>query len=149
MHTVGQPKPTKASLTALAETNATFTVGPTSTPLTGRTAAIHHRQGTVFSFRLDQPATVRTAIQTILTGRRVGGHCVAATPALRTRPPCARTVTLATLTRTGHAALNHVAFSGRISGRALKPGSYRAAFTATDAAGNSAPQTLSFTIAAH
>ena len=134
-------------MTALTETNATFTVASTSTPLTGRTVAVRHEKGTVFSFRLDQAATVKLAIQANLAGRRVGDRCVTATKALRHKPRCTRTVTTATLTRTAHTALNTIAFSGRISGRALKPGSYRAVFTATDAAGNSAPKTLSFTVA--
>ena len=123
-HTVAapKPKPTKAVMTALTETNATFTVASASTPLTGRTAAVRHQKGTVFSFRLDQPATVKIAIQANLAGRRVGGRCVTATKALRHKPRCTRTVTIATLTRTAHTALNKVAFSGRISGRALKTG---------------------------
>ncbi len=148
-HTVAAPKPqpTKAVLTALTETNATFTVASTSTPLAGRTAAVRHPKGTVFSFRLDQAATVKLVIQANLAGRRVGGRCVAATTALRHKPRCTRTVTTATLTRTAHTALNKIAFSGRISGKALKPGSYKAVFTATDAAGSSQPKTLSFTIA--
>ncbi len=147
-HTVAAPTPTKAVMSALTETNATFTVGSVSTPLTGRTAAVRHEQGTVFLFRLDQPATVKLTIQANLAGRRVGGRCVTATNVLRQKPRCTRTVTIATLTRTAHTALNKVAFSGRISGRALKPGSYRAVFTATDAAGSARPRTLSFTIAA-
>ena len=148
-HTVAAPtpKPTKAVLTALTETNTTFTVASASTPLTGRTAAVRHQKGTTFSFRLDQAATVKIAIQSNLAGRRVVGRCVPATGALRHKPSCTRTVTVATLKRTAHAALNKVAFSGRISGKALKPGSYKAVFTATDAAGSSQPKTLSFTIA--
>ncbi len=147
-HRIGAAKPTEAVMTALAQTNTTFTVGPASTPLTGRTAAVRHQQGTVFSFRLDQAATVKLAIQANLAGRRVGGRCVAASTALRHKPSCTRTLTVATLTRTAHAALNKVTFSGRISGRALKPGGYRAVFTAIDAAGSASPKTLSFTIAA-
>ncbi|MFX9180960.1 hypothetical protein ABTN76_19615, partial [Acinetobacter baumannii] len=85
-HTVASPAttptPTKAVMTALAETNATFTVGTASTPLTGRTAAVRHQKGTTVSFRLDQAATVKIAIQTNLAGRRVGSRCVAAAPAL-------------------------------------------------------------------
>jgi DNA-binding beta-propeller fold protein YncE len=148
-HTVAapKPKPTKAVLTALSETHTTFTVASTSTPLTGRTAAVRHPKGTVFSFRLDQAATVKLAIQANLAGRRVGGRCVAATTTLRHKPRCTRTVTTATLTRTAHTALNKIAFSGRISGKALKPGSYKAVFTATDAAGSSQPKALSFTVA--
>jgi DNA-binding beta-propeller fold protein YncE len=142
-----QPKPTKAVMTALSETNATFTVASASTPLTGRTAAVRHKKGTVFSFRLDQAATVKLAIQANLAGRRLGRRCVAPTTALRQKPRCTRTVTIATLTRTAHTALNKIAFSGRISGKALKPGSYKAVFAATDASGSSQPKTLSFTIA--
>jgi hypothetical protein len=43
--------------------------------------------------------------------------------------------------------MNSLKFSGRIGRRALRPGSYRATITATDAAGNkSRPKTLSFKI---
>jgi hypothetical protein len=42
--------------------------------------------------------------------------------------------------------LNKVAFSGRIGGKALRPGRYQATFTAQDSAGASPPQALSFTI---
>jgi hypothetical protein len=149
-HTVGAAAlpagATKATISALGETNSTFTVGPASTPLSGRSAARRHKRGTVFSFRLDQPATVRIAIQTRARGRRVGRACRAETRRLRHNPRCTRTITVATLTRTAHAGLNKVAFSGRIRGRALKPGHYQAAFTATDSAGASPPKTLSFTI---
>ena len=140
-------KPTRAIISALSLSNTTFTVGRVSTPLNGRTALVRHQQGTVFSFRLDQAATVRIAIQATLTGRRVGGRCVPDSRALRRSPRCARAVTLATLTRSAHLALNKVVFSGRIGGRALKPGGYLAVFTASDAAGSSPPKTLSFTIA--
>jgi hypothetical protein len=51
-----------------------------------------------------------------------------------------------TLTRTAHAGVNRVAFSGRIRGRALPPGRYEAIFTPSDAAGASPPQRLRFTI---
>jgi hypothetical protein len=140
------PNPaTKATLSHLGETNSVFVVGPISTPLTGRTAA-RHKKGTTFSFLLDQPATVRIAIQTKSRGRRVGHTCRAATRKLRHRPSCTRTIILATLTRTGHAGLNKVAFSGRIQGKALKRGRYQAVFTAIDSAGAASSETLSFTI---
>ena len=59
---------------------------------------------------------------------------------------CTRTITIATLRRTGHAGLNKVAFTGRIRGKALKPGRYQAVFTATDAADASRARSLGFTI---
>ncbi len=47
-------KATKATISALRESNSTFAVGPSSTPLTGAAAARRHKRGTVFSFQLDQ-----------------------------------------------------------------------------------------------
>jgi hypothetical protein len=90
---------------------------------------------------------VSIAIQTTTSGRRVRGRCAPLSPKLSRNPRCARTVTIGTLTRAGHAGLNSVAFSGRIGAKALKPGRYRAVFTAVNAAGPSPPRSLSFTIA--
>jgi len=100
----------------------------------------------VFSFRLDQAATVKLAIQLRTHGRKVGRTCKADSRRLRHKARCTRYVGKGTLTRTGHAGLNRVAFSGRIGRRALKPGSYRALFTARNAAGTSSSRTLPFTI---
>lgn len=83
--------------------------------------------GTTFSFSLSDQATV-----TFSFTRRAG----------------ARTVTAGTLTFTGHAGTNKVAFQGRVSPRRkLRPGRYTLVITATDPAGaRSAPKSLSFTI---
>jgi CSLREA domain-containing protein len=144
----------KAVISALKETRSVFAVAASSTPRTGHTAATHHHpgkakrhhRGTVFSFRLDQPAAVKIAIQRVTSGRRVGHSCRQASHKLRHKRRCTRTVTIATLTRSGHVGSNKVAFSGRIGRKALKPGRYRAVFSATNAAGKSAPQRLTFTI---
>jgi hypothetical protein len=79
-------------------------------------------------------------------GRRVGRNCRANSGRLRHKPHCTRTITVRTLVRSGHAGLNKVPFSGRISGKALTPGSYQATFTAVGSAGASPSKTLSFTI---
>jgi hypothetical protein len=139
-------QPTKATISELRESNAIFAVGPSSTPMSGLTSARHHRRGTVFSFQLDQPATVKIAIQQTVRGRRVGRSCHADSHRLRRRPRCTRTITLATLTRSAHMGANGVAFSGRIRGKALRSGRYSATFIALDVAGASAPKSLSFTI---
>jgi hypothetical protein len=142
-----KPKsPTRATITTLSETNLVFAAGGSSTALSGQTAAARHKRGTVFSFRLDQPATVTIAIRTKIAGRRVGRACRPANRSLRHKPACTRTVIVATLTRTAHAGLNRVAFTGRIRGRALTPGGYEAVFTATNAAGASRPGSLGFTL---
>jgi hypothetical protein len=138
--------PTKANISGVGETNATFAVGSSSTPLTAQAAAKRHKRGTVFRFTLDQAATVTIAIRRKTPGRRVGRTCRPNSHKLRHKRPCTRLVKVAALTRTGHAGINTVAFTGRIRGKALKPGHYQAAFTAVDAAGVSAPKTLSFKI---
>jgi hypothetical protein len=113
----------------------------------GRTTRSFPR-GTTFSFRLDQAATVTLRIQRKLPGRRVGRVCKPPSRLLRFRPRCTRLVLKATLRRTARVGRNRIVFSGRIRGRALKAGRYRAAFTAANTAGTSALRALSFTIVA-
>ena len=137
--------PVRATISALSETHPVFAVGGRSTPLVGRTARRIPR-GTTFSFRLDYPAVARVRIQRKLRGRRVGGVCKPPTRRLRHHRSCTRLVTKATLRRNASVGLNRIAFSGRIRGRALPPGRYRAAFTATNPAGTSRTRALSFTI---
>jgi uncharacterized delta-60 repeat protein len=141
--------PTKAKLSFLHESNSVFAAGPSSTPLSAQSSAKRHKRGTVFSFRLDQAATVSIAIRRSLPGRRVGRRCRAAGHHLRHKPRCTRTVTVKTLIRSSHAGRNQLAFSGRFNGKALPPGRYQAVFTARDGAGASAAQTLTFTIVKH
>lgn len=89
--------------------------------------------------RLSEPATVRISFERAARGRRSKGRCRRATPKLRKAKRCLRYVKIknAVLIRKGLAAgLRKIKFSGRIGRRALKPGRYRAAITATDARGN-------------
>ena len=139
------PVATVARITSLSETNSTFAAASASTPLTGRTARRHQR-GTTFSFSLDQPATVTVTIQRISAGRLVSRACKPATRARRHKPKCTLSTVVATLTRTGHRALNKLPFTGRIRNKALSPGRYQASFTAADSAGTSKPLTIAFSI---
>jgi lysophospholipase L1-like esterase len=128
----------RATISALAETRSVFTPSDA-----------HHTRGTVFSFRLDQPAEVKIAIQRQAPGRRVGHSCRPPTVALSHKPPCTRTIPITTLIEHGHAGLNKIAFSGRIRGRALTLGRYIAVFTAVNRAGESKAHSLHFTIVSH
>jgi hypothetical protein len=130
----GSRRPT---ISGLAETNTVFAVALTSTPLRGRTAAAPPRRGTTFSFGLDQAATVTIVI-------RGSAKCPRTTIGTRRNLPCARTV--ARLTRSAHAGLSRLRFSGRIRGKPLKPADYDAVFAATSAGGTSDPRTLHFRI---
>ena len=133
---------TKPTISALAATNRIFAVGRASTALTGRTASARGKRGTVFSFRLDQPATVTIVIRSEARGPRGCGH---GSPAARGERRCTRTGA-ATLIRSGHAGLNRVTFSGRIGRRPLAPGRYEAAFTAINSAGRSSTARLRFSV---
>ena len=136
---------TVAKLTTLSETNSTFAAGSASTPVTGQTARRHPR-GTTFSFRLDQSATVRVQLRRASAGRRVRGVCRPASRQLRHHSKCTHYATVTSLTRTGHAGQNDLPFTGRIRGKALRPGQYHAVFTTRDSAGTSGPRSIAFTI---
>jgi PKD repeat protein len=82
--------------------------------------------GTTFRFRLSSAATVR-----LVFARRVGK----------------RWVRVGALTRSAAAGADKVRFRGRLpTKRTLRPGRYRVAVAASDAAGTSAPRFLRFTV---
>jgi hypothetical protein len=103
--------------------------------------------GTTFRFTLDRAAQVRFTFSQLVTGRRVGGRCVKVTKSNKSKSRCDRAQAAGTLNVTGKTGANSVAFSGKISGRTLKPGSYRVLVTALADSKKSAAQTIRFTIA--
>ena len=107
-----------------------------------------HPVGTVFSFTLDQAASVRFAFLRATPGRNAAGKCVAPTRRNRRRRHCTRLVPAGSLTFAGHAGLNRVAFQGRLTPRRrLALGRYILVISATSAGGlRSDPKRLSFTI---
>jgi plastocyanin len=78
------------------------------------------KRGSAFEFRLSQGGTVRIAVTRVLTGR--GGKRRYAGKGTLVR-------------RHRHAGSNTISFSGRLGGRALSAGAYRASITATAANG--------------
>lgn len=103
--------------------------------------------GTVFSLTLDEPAKVSFTFTQLAIGRHVRGKCMAQSRKNHRKHPCKRAVTRGTLSFTGHAGPNKLSFQGRISRRQkLKPGRYTLMLTVAGTNGQSAPQTLSFTI---
>jgi hypothetical protein len=125
-------------LGSVAITNKTFKVGKGATVVAARA-----KTGTVFVYSLTEPSAVSIAIQQATPGKRKGSSCVKPTRKLAKAKRCTLYKPVGTLTRGGIAGTNAVPFSGRIGTKALKPGTYRAVFSAVDLAGNKAVKTPS------
>jgi hypothetical protein len=141
----GTPRAAVPTIESAAETNSIWREG-------NRLAQIGRKKkppvGTVFSFKLNEQASVSFAFTQRVSGRKVRGKCVAPRKANRHKPSCKRTVNQGTFTFTGHSGVNRVAFQGRISrSKKLGLGSYALLIAATNSAGQrSQPESLSFTI---
>jgi RTX calcium-binding nonapeptide repeat (4 copies) len=121
---------TRPVITNLRASRRRFAAGRRNTPRAAATV----KRGTTVTFGLSEDARVTITIARKLRGRLKGGRCVARA---RSGRKCTRLVTAAMLVRANSSAgLNRVAYSGRVGGRALRPGRYRATVRAVDAAGN-------------
>jgi hypothetical protein len=106
------------------------------------------KQGTTFRYTLSAAAkTVRIAIAALADGRRSRGRCVKPAHRLRKAKACTRAVTKGTIAGPTKAGANAVRFSGRLHGRLLSPGRYKATIVATDATGRrSSPRVAPFQV---
>ena len=93
-------------------------------------------KGTTFKLRTSEGGTLRVRITKATSGRKVSGRCRPTTKKNRRAKRCTYDKLLTTLKRSGVSGDVSVAFKGLIGKRRLAPGSYRATFTVTDAAGN-------------
>jgi len=109
-----------------------FVVGRRSTALTAKL-----RRGSTLRFKLSERARVTISFERGVRGRRKGKRCVAPGAAPGGRP-CKRFVRvrrIRSLRRNGRAGANKIRFSGRLRGRPLRAGLYRAVLRATDTGG--------------
>jgi hypothetical protein len=105
------------------------------------------KRGTTFRYQLSEAASIRVTLTRRAAGRKVGGRCRRRTRANRGRPRCTLYRRVGNFTQQGAAGSNTRRFGGRLRGRKLNPGAFRAGFVATDAAGNrSRRKRVSFTI---
>jgi hypothetical protein len=106
-----------------------FRAAPTGP--SARSAKRHY--GTRVSYTLDQAASVSFTVRRARPGRKNGrGRCVAATKRNRKARKCKRLVTLrGNFTQSGIAGTNGFRFTGRIGGKALRPGRYKLAASPT------------------
>jgi virginiamycin B lyase len=129
--------------------NGSFTPGSSSTAVHGRVGTRSKKKapvGTVFSYQLDQAASVKVELKRKGGGRLVGGKCKKLTKGNGKKKRCDRLV--GNLYRTAAAGFNELPFSGRIKGKALLPGKYLALFTATGPGGTSPVVPVGFRILA-
>jgi hypothetical protein len=90
------------------------------------------KKGTKFTYTLSEPARVKIKIES----KKPGGK--------GKKPRFSKVTTISQQEKTGRQSTK---FSGRVKGKPLKPGKYRATITATDAAGQtSAPKKLGFQV---
>lgn len=88
------------------------------------------RTGTRISYALDTQARVRFTVQRATSGRRVGKRCRKTTRANHARKPCTRFTSVpGSFTRARNAGRDRFTFSGRLGGRALRPGRHRLVVT--------------------
>lgn len=113
----------------------TFRVGKGATPL----AAAKKRKakrGTRISFNSSEAGTARILVTPLLKGRKVGKRCLKATRKRRKRKSCTRLGRATTLSRVVKAGANTIPFTGRLGGKAVKPGRYRIEVSLADSLGN-------------
>ena len=134
-------------ISSLSESNPVFRVGRSSTAPGGRISRVSPI-GTVFSFVLDQPAVVSMAFIREESGHLIGKSCVVGRRGAG-KPACVRSHVAMMLGRRARNGLNRLLFTGRVRGKALRPGAYRATFIAASLAGSSTASTISFRVVPH
>ncbi len=103
--------------------------------------------GTTFHYTVNETATVRFKIERKKVGRLVGGKCKPLTKKNAARKKCPIFKAIGSRSQQAKAGANILKWNGKLKGKPLPPGSYRATVVATDAAGGrSAPQTVGFRI---
>jgi len=141
----GTPPGGTLSFTGVSQSNRRWREGK---PLP-HIAALGAPVGTTFRFTLNESATVRFAFKQRLPGRRVNGRCVAPTANNSSKPACTRLVARGTLSYTLGPGAHKLRFQGRLSKHKKLPlGRYTLVITATNAAGQRATATVTFTIVA-
>jgi glucose/arabinose dehydrogenase len=135
-------RPPAPVISRVSLTRRRFAVGSRATAIRARAP-----RGTVFVFRLSEPATVSIDIARLLSGRRgAGGRCLAPSRRRHGRR-CTRLQARGRLSRAAAAGSDRTAFSGRLGSRPLAPGRYRATLRARNATGSaSAPRATDFEI---
>lgn len=103
--------------------------------------------GTTFKYSLSEAGTVRFKLERKKVGRLVGKKCKPVTKGNQGKKKCALFKLLGNRSQKATAGPNRLKWDGRLKGKPLPPGAYRATVVATDSAGGrSAAKTVGFRI---
>jgi hypothetical protein len=123
--------------------------GAVSAPVISGLSAPKLRSGKKgnFKYTLSKSASVSLTIERAGKGRKSGRICKKQTRKNRKKPKCTFYSSVGKLTQAGVGGANTLRFAGKLAGRALKPGKYRATGVATGPTGlRSGPATALFTV---
>jgi 6-phosphogluconolactonase (cycloisomerase 2 family) len=105
--------------------------------------------GTTFRYTVNEAATVRFKIEQKKIGRLVGKKCKPRTSKNAGRKKCPIFKRVGSRSQAAKAGADKLKWNGKLKGKPLSPGPYRATAVATDSAGGrSEPQTVGFRILA-
>lgn len=140
---------TPAALTEYGLSRLTFAAASRGDSVVAVKRRKRPKVGTHVRYTLSEPATVVFAVERAVKGRKVRGRCRKPTSKNRRAKRCTRYVKLqAGFTHAGVRGRNRFKFTGRLSGRRLRPARYRLVATAHDAVGNdSQPKGVKFRLA--
>ena len=138
------PQAPRPSISALSQSASVWRGGSRLAQITAKRKP---PVGTVFSFNLNERASLTFTFTQRAAGRKVNGKCVAHTAKNNRKPRCTRIMVAGTISFTAHPGRNSVHFYGRLSKRRrLNPGRYALTLTATAAGNRTKSRALSFTI---
>jgi hypothetical protein len=127
------PDTSAPKITLLRLSRTAFRAAASGGPFRTARAAI----GTIVSFTLSEPGSVRFTVDRSAAGRTVKGRCVKPASSNRGRRGCRRWVAVkGSFTVAGGRGTNRIELRGRIGGRRLAPGRYRLNARETDPASN-------------
>ena len=130
------PPPSAPRIVAVGSSNSSWAPGGGSTAVrTGARVAKSVPRGTVFSYTLDQVASVTIEVKKVKAGRLAAGKCKKPKKSTAKKKKC--DLLAHKLFRAGKAGRNEVPYTGRVKGKALTVGRYKAVFTATGEGGSS------------
>jgi hypothetical protein len=129
----------------VSETHSKFRVGSAPTAITANARESHVPVGTTFHYTLNEPARISIVIVPSAAGQ-THQRCLRKAASHGRHGRCKAHVRKWTLTRSGHAGANAVAFSGRVGQTPLAPGHYTVTITAVASGLTSQTRRLSFTI---